>query len=260
MRKWSSELGMSLVEATIILMVLATLTSVIAPSAADYIEESRNVRAKEDVEVIGIGIARLLRDTGLPCVSLTPTVFSAACTVANKVELLVSGSSETANLPTTDAADYAVPASTASNTALNWAATGATTPVAEANRAIMDPHLVSNSALVTSLTAPYTAAGFTGGGGPRANLGWRGAYLNGPIDVDPWGYTYQANVVFSAPAAGSGVTGNGQGAADGGWGADMLVVSAGGNGNIQTAFGSGAAAGTVAVGDDVVYVIQGSTR
>ena len=43
MRKWSSERGMSLVEATIILMVLATLTAVISPSIADYNNDARQV-------------------------------------------------------------------------------------------------------------------------------------------------------------------------------------------------------------------------
>src|SRR5687767_7383196 len=50
MRKWNAEKGMSLVEATIILMVLAILTAVIAPSAGDYVNDARQTKAKEDVE------------------------------------------------------------------------------------------------------------------------------------------------------------------------------------------------------------------
>src|SRR5688500_15282805 len=76
MRKWDAELsdvarrakaerGMSLVEATIILLILATLTAVIAPSMGDYLEDARDMKAKEDVEAIGISIKRFLRDTGL---------------------------------------------------------------------------------------------------------------------------------------------------------------------------------------------------
>jgi type II secretory pathway pseudopilin PulG len=236
--------GMSLVEATIILMVLATLTAVIAPSAGDYIEEARNTKAKEDVESIGMGIARLMRDTGLPCVSLN----GSSCSKVNRVELLVSGSNETTNLPTSDAAAYATNANFASAAALNWA--GATTsPVAVGTRDLMDPHLVSN-------TAAYTAAGFTGGGGPRHAVGWRGAYLNGPLDVDPWGYVYQASTVFLGVAT-DATAGTGEGALSGGWSADVMVISAGSNGNIQTLFG---ALGGAAVGDDVAYVLQGSTR
>ena len=40
-----SNAGMSLVEATIILMVLAILTAVIAPSAADYVNDARHTKA-----------------------------------------------------------------------------------------------------------------------------------------------------------------------------------------------------------------------
>ena len=53
MRSWNSERGMSLVEATIILMVLAILTSVLAPSIGDYVNDARQVKAKEDLEALG---------------------------------------------------------------------------------------------------------------------------------------------------------------------------------------------------------------
>src|SRR5688572_6666038 len=64
MRKWNSERGMSLVEATIILMVLAILTSVIAPTAGDFVSEARNIKGKEDVESLAMSIMRLHRDYG----------------------------------------------------------------------------------------------------------------------------------------------------------------------------------------------------
>src|SRR5687768_9285234 len=89
MRKWKAESGMSLVEATIILMVLAILTSVLAPSIADYVNEARSTKAKEDVEVLGTVIMRLLRDVGLPfpvrTVGASPSKAS-----TNRVDLLVS--------------------------------------------------------------------------------------------------------------------------------------------------------------------------
>ena len=243
-RRLASARGMSLVEATIILMVLATLTAVIAPSMGDYLEDARNTKAKEDVETIGMAIVRLIRDTGLSCVSLT----GSSCSKVNRVELLVSGSDETANLPTSDAAAYATNANFASAASLNWA--GATAnPVGVGTRDLMEPHLVTNA-------AGYTAAGFTGGGGPRHAIGWRGAYLNGTADVDPWGYVYQASTIFLGVAT-DATAGTGEGALSGGWSADVMVISAGSNGNIQTLFG---ALGGTAVGDDVAYVVQGSTR
>jgi type II secretory pathway pseudopilin PulG len=254
MGKWSAERGMSLVEATIILMVLATLTAVIAPSMGDYVNDAEAVKGKEDVEVIGMGIARLLRDSGLPCVSLSGSL----CTKVEKVELLVSGADETTNLPASAAAAFATNVNFASAAALNWA--GATTSALSGTPvALMDPHLVTNTITGGSLTAAYAGASYTSGGGPRASLGWRGSYLNGPMGLDPWGHGYQANTIFAGVAT-NATAGTGEGALSGGWGSDMLVISAGPNGAIETLFGNAAAAGATVVGDDVVYVIQGSTR
>jgi hypothetical protein len=77
--------------------------------------------------------------------------------------------------------------------------------------------------------------------------------------VDPWGTAYEANTIFAGVAT-DATSGTGEGALSGGWGYDMLVVSAGRNRNIQTPFASASSGGATAVGDDVIYVIQGTTR
>jgi type II secretory pathway pseudopilin PulG len=64
--------GMSLVEATIILMVLMLLTSVLAPSIYDYVVDARMVKVKEDCEAIGVSVMRLVRDVG-PCLKNAST-------------------------------------------------------------------------------------------------------------------------------------------------------------------------------------------
>ena len=254
MRKWNSERGMSLVEATIILMVLAILTAVIAPSAGDYINEARGVKAKEDVEALGTGLARMLRDTGKTCVAVAG---GTACTVTNKVEMLISGSTSAANASNAeiDAAALGVTATSAGITAgsasaatLNWGGAAANRP---ANVQTFDRHLVTNG-------VSYSAVSFTGGGGPRAGLGWRGAYVAGPVGLDPWGRKYQANAVFLGIATDSTVaTTTDEGGKEGGWNRDALVISAGANGLVETPFDTDGNAGA---GDDVIYVIKGSTR
>jgi type II secretory pathway pseudopilin PulG len=89
MRSWKSEQGMSLVEATIILMVLAILTSVLAPTIGDYVNDARQTKAREDIEALGLGVVRLVRDTGLPFpVRVAGAAPSKAST--NRVDLLVS--------------------------------------------------------------------------------------------------------------------------------------------------------------------------
>jgi hypothetical protein len=178
-----------------------------------------------------------------------------ACTKANRVDLLVSGT----GVADTDVDDAAKGVSGSASAALtgnavatpyNWAGGANTNTPALAERATVDDQLITNT------TVAYTGVNFTGGGGPRVGLGWRGAYLTGPAGLDPWGYRYQANTVFLGVAS-DAAAGGAEGNADGGWSYDSMVLSAGTNGMVETAFGP---AGGTASGDDVIYVIKGSTR
>jgi Tfp pilus assembly protein PilE len=240
-----NERGLSLVEVTIILMVMAVLTAVVAPAAGSYIEGARHVKAKVDIEAIGGAIEQVLHSTGLPCLSLNGT--SCANAVTGQVELLVSGSAVGSNEPTVSTAAFTAPASAASSTSLNWA--GGASEVADARRDVMDDQFVTNA-------PAYPSVSFTAAGGPRPGVGWRGPYLSGPLDVDPWGYAYQASTLFLSVAS-NAADGTGAGQLRGGWTSNVVVISGGSNGVIQTAFGSGT---TTAVGDDVVYVVQGATH
>lgn len=246
-KRSAAERGMSLVEATVILMVVSILAAVLAPSARAYIEDGRNTKAKKDVEAIGGVVDQLLRDTGMRCLSFNGS--SCANDTSGRVELLVSGSSVSANEPTVlTSATGSIPASTASAASISWGG-DPVTEVANNRRDLMDNQFVRN-------TPNYAAPSFTVGGGPRTGVGWRGAYIDGPVDVDPWGYAYQVSTLFLAVAT-DAPAGTDEGERRGGWTRDVVVVSAGSNGVIQTPFGS---ATTIAVGDDVTYVIQGGTR
>ena len=261
-RKLAGQTGMSLVEATIILMVLAILTSVIAPSIGDYLEESRNVKAKEDVEAIGTGVLRLLRDTGIPCLSTISTAtISTGCTKAGRVDVLVGSGGVN---PTITAAAVTLPSGSHGNSANatnNWVGAvsgngvdtnpggGDDTNVALNLTSTIDAQLVTN-------TVGYTSVSFTAGGGPRNGLGWRGAYLTGPTGADPWGNHYEANTIFLTTAS-DATAGTTEGLRSAGWSKDVIVVSGGSNGAIDTPFMQ---AGSTAVSDDVIYTIQGSSR
>lgn len=257
MPRLASQRGLSLVEATVILMVLSALTAMLAPAAGAYLDEARNTKAKSDVEVMGAGIDQLLRNVGLPCISDSPTnaatpTATGPCALNNRVELLISGSSLSANKPvlSTTVTAFAAPASTASAASLNWSNQGGGgSEVADAWKGFMDAHLVTNS-------AGYTGVSFTAGGGPLPAIGWRGAYVNGTADVDPWGYIYQANTAFLTVSP-DATDGTGTGQRRGGWTSNVIVISAGSNGVVQTSFGT---SGAKAVGDDIIYVVQGATR
>jgi type II secretory pathway pseudopilin PulG len=245
-----SQSGMSLVEATIILMTIFLLTAVLSPTIADYVSDARQTKAKEDVEAIGTGIVRLLRDTGLPFPVLDPQAGPANLRLAsNRVDLLISDGLA----PTSD------------NLGVNGSAVAGTFFIANAvdwddanangdQIANMNHHLAYNSIDAASLTDEYSLVVFPAAGGPRVGLGWRGAYLTGPIGPDPWGNRYGANTVFLNPSADAG--------AATGTNFDAFVLSAGADGVVATDMeGNGAASGgTSAGGDDIVYVMTGATR
>jgi type II secretory pathway pseudopilin PulG len=248
----ASERGVSLIEATVILMVLAVLTSLLAPSVADYVNDVRQVKAAKDVATIGSALEQVMRDVALPCLSLSGS--SCALGTGGRVELLVSGSNVGLNLPAVAVPAYTVPnASTASAAALNWA--GGSGAVASSRRDDMEHQLLLNMPAGVPANA-YTGPSFTSGGGYRAGSGWRGPYMGGGIGLDPWGAAYQANTVFVAIAS-DAAPGTGEGQLAGGWTSNVIVLSAGADGMIETAFGGG---GTAAGGDDLVYVLQGGTR
>ena len=64
--------GLSLVEVTIMLLVLMLLTGVLAPSIMDFVKDAQWVKVKEDCEAIGVSVARLTRDVG-PCLKFDGT-------------------------------------------------------------------------------------------------------------------------------------------------------------------------------------------
>ena len=82
----SNERGLSLIEATIILITLMVLASVMAPTVMSYVDDARVVKVKEDCEAIGVSLARMIVDTGA-CVRLDGRF---PCTIDNRVNLLFS--------------------------------------------------------------------------------------------------------------------------------------------------------------------------
>jgi hypothetical protein len=85
-RRTAEERGLSLIEVTIMLLVLMLLTGVLAPSIVDFIKDAQWVKVKEDCEAIGLSVARLTRDVG-PCLKFNGT---GPCTKANRVDVLYS--------------------------------------------------------------------------------------------------------------------------------------------------------------------------
>lgn len=232
---------MSLVEATVILMVLGLITSVVTPSISDYVSDARHAKAKADCEEIGVTIARLTRDVGR-CLKFDAT---AGCTKANRVDLLYSDGPDvtTANL---DGA--ATPFSSADvHSPLNW------DKDSERGDAMARQFITNAAAYPTpASTGAYLVPG------PQFGLGWRGAYLSSPVGADGWGTRYLATTVFLAVAS-DATDAVSEGGRKGGWSRDAFCISAGANGLFETPFAH-PNGGTPRGGDDYVYVFAGDTR
>ena len=240
MRRGGSERGMSLVDATIIVMVLAVLTSVLAPSLGDYVNDARQVKATGDVEALSLSVARLLRDTGLPF-PVRAAGAAPALTSANRVDLMVSDGAA----PTVTAGT-GVPASAANyiiSAAVEWNDDPATNTEVE----LATDHLVTNANAYATVSSPAAS-------GPRPALGWRGGYLANSTGPDPWGVRYACTTVWLNP--GSDVTVP----ASKGTNHDAYCLSAGADGNVDTDIESSANGGVAVLGDDIIFIIQGTTR
>jgi type II secretory pathway pseudopilin PulG len=255
-RTRSSEHGVSLVEATIMLTVIATLASALAPTMTDYIAAARQARAREDVQVIGNAIQDFIRDNAE--IKFLRTAKGAASNGqppanrldANRVDLLVSDG------------DVGV---------LGPGVAGETYWTQATNNAAVDSlsnHLVENlpgSAAANRYRNPsdifvaapggnnidFARSDSSGFNGPYS---WRGPYLRGPVDPDPWGFRYMVNVAFLDP--------NPQGAVanvTAGWvlgdypRLDVFVLSQGSDREVDT---RSAQDGAVPGDDDIIYIVS----
>jgi uncharacterized membrane protein YgcG len=256
----NNERGLSLVEVTIMLLVLMLLTGVLAPSIFDFVNDAKWVKVKEDCEAIGLSVARLTRDVG-PCLKLNGT---GGCTRENRVELMRSeGLAVTTDLLSGDAQTPIWNSNGYYSTHLNWDSAQTDT---------MENQFVTNAG-----GYPVAAGSQVG---PLFGLGWRGAYLAPPIGPDPWGHQYLVNSVFLARTGGSApsysadcsgdrrVGGGGSTSSDhgcggggnsggGGEGSNVFCISAGPNSLYETAFGGNTNGGVTRSGDDFTYVIAG---
>lgn len=244
MRIADADKGMSLVEATIILMVMMLLTSVLAPSINDYVNDAKHVKAKEDCEAIGQSVARLARDVG-PCMKWNG---GQPCTKQNRVDILFSdGKVVSSDDLGPQAVDFQ--SNEIKDNVINW---GCRTTQ---NADHLENQLVRNS---RGYATPADKNTF-GKSGPHWNLGWRGAYISPVISADPWGNRYLVNTVFLTVAIDAN-HGRGEGQRSGGWSKDTICITGGPNNLYESPFAGSQNGGTERLGDDLIFVISGDSR
>lgn len=253
------ERGVSLIEATIVLSVFALLSSIMAPAVSGYIDNARQARARQDVQVLGGAIQDWAADNGENQFLINGsngTLDRDPPTRAdsNRVNLLVTDG----DIPTL---------ATGISTETYWTqAVNSTTVDTFSNHLIENlPAEASTSRYrnptdITIATPSGNQIDFarSSSSGFNAPYAWRGGYLRGPVDSDPWGNRYAANVVFLDPAATgtiSGVT-SGFGFADYPR-LDVIVVSAGADEELDT---PSAQDGAIPGDDDFIFVVSAHAK
>lgn len=245
-RRFEGQGGMSLVEVTIILLVLMLLTGVLAPSMMDFVNDAKAVKVKEDCEVIGINVMRIARDVG-PCLKLNAAT---RCTKSNRVDILVSDGPDVGfqDLTGDGGVLYSQAGPNISTSNLRW----------EQDDGSQADTMVDQWVTNIPNYGPPNQDSHKNPK-PSFNLGWRGAYIQSPIGPDPWGHRYVVNTVFLAVADDATDSAN-DGSLDKGWNRDVFCLSAGSNGLYETWFGGSNNLGILRGRDDEAYPISGGSR
>lgn len=241
-----AERGISLVEASIILMVVSILAAVIAPSISEYVGDAQDARARTDTQSIAAAMTRMLTDVGeawfLRDGSRTgsATDHGAPSHAAGvRVDMLVSDGA----IPTLSATPRA--SGTDWDDPLNHAAVQSLHNYLATNR---PSNLAGNA--YRSIAGMDGSGNFDPGDGRTGNAeyAWRGAYVPAPVAGDPWGNRYAANVEFLARTQGTPGSGSQM---------DVIVLSAGPDWEIDTVFETD---GTTSAQDDIAALVSGGTR
>jgi len=245
--------GFTLVEVSIILMVLSVLSLVLLPGIGSYLRDARLARARGDLNAIHEAVVRFLEDTGEGVFRHIghgnretsdggPSAPSSPAPVYT-LDMLISDGD------TPDGGDI--------GDGWKWREPWSGQPVDT-----LANHLVQNTP-GHDLSARYrTPADLSADGseqqvafaiqsGMGARFAWRGPYVSAPVRSDPWGNRYAVNVRFLDPVADS-ATGDGSG-----YLYDVFVLSAGPDEEIDTPFSID---GVVPGDDDLIRVIAGGSR
>jgi type II secretory pathway pseudopilin PulG len=256
-RPGGSERGLSLVEATIILAVISVLSAMLAPNINDYIAQARQARAREDVMVIANAINEFIADNGENQFLRNASDGTASQPPThgvgdiNRVDLLVSDG----DIPTSAELFWIQPVNGAAVDTLSNHLIENMPGELIGNRYRNGPDVTVVSPGGNNIDfAKATSSGF------NAPYSWRGPYLRGPVDPDPWGNRYAVNVAFLDPsptaAITSGITAGFSAAADYPR-LDVFVLSAGPDEEIDT---NSAQDGALPGDDDVIFIVSSHAK
>ena len=155
--------GFTLIELTVVLAVIVTLALVLTPSIANFINDSRVAKARNDCQTLASAIFQFYRDTGFfPLWRIAPT--GGPVLPANRLLVLASrGNPPLEDVPTL------------------WSSGGI---------GGLSEQLVNNVPGYVLKT-------------PTSQFGWNGPYFSSEIGADPWGNRYLVNIglIDTSPGA-----------------------------------------------------------
>mgnify|MGYP001436976755 CR=1 FL=1 len=254
--------GWSLIELTIILIVLSILCAILAPVIGRFVRNARIIRCREDVQAIGNCMWMFMEDTALPCFLRdgSPNPAGGAggsrpvLAASNRVEMLVGdGLIPVINPILATGGQWGIPLNLSS---VDYFENHITRNMPGGNVA---------NAYLTPLDLDKGVGGPLGSdwmfarrssGGFNSEFAWRGPYMTGPIDPDPWGNRYASNVVYLDPIVGGDPNVvHVQGYS--GWTYDCVVLSAGPDGEVDTEY---SVDGLTPGDDDLIYTLSANSR
>jgi len=223
MRSRAPSAGFTLIEIIVVLAVVSALLVALAPAAFTYIRDAQVTQAQNDANRIAEAIGKFVQDTGVPPYKNNTTTASPKSQVKvtnTDFECLVS--------------DTGFDFTTASDLTTNDSWTGGTGAVTcqsgSATRDTLENHLITNTPNSAGTARAYIATG---------KNAWKGPYLPS-IPSDPWGNKYLVNIGKTDPSVSKGV-----------W-----VISAGPNGNLETASDASNTSSISAGGDDIIARVR----
>jgi type II secretory pathway pseudopilin PulG len=156
---WQAQRGITILEIAILLVVTAALVAAIAPALTSTLRDARIVRAITDMEAIRDAILLFTSD--------------------GFMRFTIDGSQDAGSQAAFLYSDGDIPAA---GNSPDWRES-----TASDQHGFLEEHLVLNW---FNGGASYPLAG---------SPAWRGAYINAPIDPDPWGNRYAVNVRYMGP-------------------------------------------------------------
>ncbi|HRU04420.1 MAG TPA: hypothetical protein P5137_01435 [Candidatus Brocadiia bacterium] len=220
--------GWSLIELTIILIVLAILCAILAPVIGRFVRNAKIIRCREDVQCLGNAIHMFMMDNALFWFRQVGT----------------DGASPEVDLAVTDG-HIPMLNPLAGVDSPNWVR-----PVNLTSVDFLEYHLCTNTPGYNPANAYYTPATipspFPPPGNYNAEFAWRGPYMTPPLDPDPWGNRYMSNVGYLRPTFPPNLH-NPAGIYD------CVVLSAGPDGEVDTAY---TVDGLTPGDDDLFYTVQ----